>query len=59
MNRSTNHITVDVWKDGIGHMPTWDNKQSCCGFCKDNEFPNAMYGSVSNKERSWHSDYHE
>ena len=57
-------VPVDVRKDGVGHMPIWDNKQNRCGFRKDNKFSYVKCGKCNvwlcfNKERACYGYYHE
>ena len=57
-------VPVDARKDGVGHIPIWDNKRNRCGFCKDNKFSCVKCGKCNvwlcfNKERACYGDYHE
>ena len=57
-------VPIDVRKDGVGHMPIWDNKRKRCGFCKENKFFYVNCGKCNvwlcfNKERACYGYYHE
>ena len=63
LERKQTNVAIDIWTDGIDHMPLWDKERNRCQLCKDNKFSYIRCIKCNvwlclNKDRSCFSDFH-